>query len=171
VDGPRTDVSDNTKLAYDPQGNLASITNAAGHVTSFTAYDPHGRPLASVDPNGLTTLLTYYARGRVLTRKVGTELTGYSYDGVGQVVKITLPDGSFQTFTYDAAHRLTAVKDNLGNSITYTLDAMGNRIKEEWRDPANLLAQSRSRQFDALNQQAALLGAQNQTRQHLVAQL
>src|SRR5581483_11403305 len=35
--------------------------------------------------------------------------------------------GSYLTYTYDAAHRLTAMADSLGNSVTYTLDAMDNR--------------------------------------------
>jgi RHS repeat-associated protein len=161
--GPRTDVNAVTSFAYDAQGNLASITDALGHVTTISAYDAAGRPLTMTDPNGLVTQLTYDPRGRLLSRSVGTEVTSYTYDGVGQLLKTTLPDGSFTSYTYDPAHRLTGVTDNLGNSITYTLDAVGNSTKEETHDPANVLARTLSRQFDALSRLAALLGAQNQT--------
>ena len=61
VNGPRTDVSDITTYTYyadndadlGKRGNVATITNAAGHVTSITAYNAHGQPLTIVDANGL----------------------------------------------------------------------------------------------------------------------
>ena len=134
ADGPRTDVSDLTTSTYyaadDPdlgqRGNLATVTNALGQVTRISAYDLNGNPLTVIDANGLTTTLTYDPRQRLTSRQVGSELATYQYDGVGQLLKATLPDGSFITYTWDAAHRLTDISDALGNSIHYTLDAMGN---------------------------------------------
>jgi YD repeat-containing protein len=148
------------------RGNVATVSNAAGHLTSITAYDAHGQPLTIVDPNGLTTTLTYDERQRLKTRTAGGELTSYDYDGVGQLTKVTLPDGSFLSYEYDPAHRLTEIQDNLGNRIAYTLDAMGNRTLEEVRDPANALAQKRSRVYNALNRLFQELGAQNQTTEY-----
>jgi RHS repeat-associated protein len=169
MDGPRTDVADVTTYTYHPnddpdlgkRGNLATITNALGKVTQITAYDAHGKPLTIVDPNGLTTALTYDARQRLTSRTVGSELTSYEYDGVGQLTKVTLPDGSFLTYTYDAAHRLTAIQDNLGNRIAYTLDLMGNRTREDVFDPASQLAQTRSRVYSNLNRLTQEIGGTN----------
>src|SRR5581483_7183194 len=78
VNGPRTDVSDVTTYTYyadndsdlGKRGNVATITNALGHLTSITAYNAHGQPLTIVDPNGLTTTLTYDERQRLKTRAV-----------------------------------------------------------------------------------------------------
>ncbi len=39
------------------------------------------------------------------------------------------PDGRILAHTYAAAHRLTDVSDSLRNTIRFTLDAVGNRIK------------------------------------------
>ncbi len=159
MDGPRTDVTDATTYAYDETtGNLLSITNALGQVTQITAYNAHGQPLVIVDPNGLTTTLTYDARQRLISRTVGTETTGYEYDGVGQMTKVTLPDGSFLAYAFDAAHRLTAIQDNLGNRIAHTLDAMGNRTREDVFDPAGQLAQTRSRVYSNLNRLTQEIG-------------
>ncbi|QOJ24279.1 MAG: RHS repeat protein [Gammaproteobacteria bacterium] len=177
-DGPRTDVTDITTTDYYApdaactgghsgcRGEIASITNALGHVTQITRYNAHGQPEEIVDPNGLVTSLTYDVRQRILSRTVGTEITRYQYDGVGQLQKITLPDGSFLSYTYDAAHRLTAIADNLGNRVQYTLDAMGNRTKEELFDPLNNLTKTQQRGFDALNRLWKDTGAQSQTTQY-----
>jgi YD repeat-containing protein len=174
VNGPRTDVTDVTTYTYyanndadlGKRGNVATIANAAGHTTSITAYNAHGQPLTIVDPNGLTTTMTYDVRQRLKTRAIGAETTTYDYDFAGQLTKVTLPDGAFLSYTYDDAHRLSAIQDNLGNRISYTLDAMGNRTAEEVRDPANVLAQKRSRVYSALNRLFQELGAQSQTTEY-----
>lgn len=174
VNGPRTDVSDTTTYTYyanddaDPgkRGNVATVSNAAGHTTSINAYNAHGQPLTIIAPNGLTTTLTYDVRQRLKTRTTGSEQTSYDYDDAGQLTKVTLPDGSFLTYTYDAAHRLTGIQDNAGNRITYTLDAMGKRTAEEVFDPAGTLVQKRSRVYSSLNRLFQELGALNQTTEY-----
>lgn len=145
------------------RGQSQTVTNAAGHVTQITSYDANARPLTIVDPNGLTTALTYDARGRLTSRDVGVELTDYTYDEVGQLTKVTLPDDSYVQYTYDTAHRLTQINDGLGNKIVYTLDAIGNRIGEATYDPSNNLARTRSRAYNSLNQLYQDIGALDQT--------
>jgi RHS repeat-associated protein len=163
ANGPRTDVNDVTTYTYyssasnvagsvHSMGDLATVTNAVGLVTSITNYDLNGRPLSVVDPNGVMTTLTYWPRGWLKTRTVnGVQTTAYDYDGVGQLLKVTLPDASFLSYTYDTAHRLTDITDNAGNKTHYTLDAMGNRTREDTKDPSSAILKTRSRVFDALN--------------------
>lgn len=144
-DGPRTDVSDVTTYTYfgssSPYyGNLATITNAAGQVTQFTSYDANGRLLSQTDPNGIVTTYTYDSRGRQLTRSSNSKTTSYEYDAVGQMTKVTLPDGNWVAYVYDDAHRLTEIRDKAGNKIVYTLDLMSRRTKEEVKDTQGGLA-------------------------------
>jgi len=174
VNAPRTDVADVTTYTYyanddpDPgkRGNVATITNAAGHRTDVTAYNAHGQPLTIVDPNTLTTTLTYDARLRLKTRSIGSEMTSYDYDNAGLLTKVTLPDGSYLSYGYDPAHRLTSVTDSEGNHIAYTLDSAGNRTLEQVFDPANTLAQTRSRVYSNLNRLFHELGALSQTTEY-----
>jgi RHS repeat-associated protein len=162
ADGPRTDVADVTTYEYyagdDPdrgrRGNLRRITNAAGHVTEIAAYDAHGQPTQIVDPNGLITTLVYDTRQRLVSRQAGAETITYAYDAAGQLTRVTLPDGSFLGYAYDDAQRLVRVADNLGNRFEYTLDAMGNRLREEAFDASGTLAQTRAHLYNTLNRLA-----------------
>jgi RHS repeat-associated protein len=144
------------------RGNLASITNPGGHVTLITAYDAAGRSTTTSDANGLTTTSSYDERGRITARQIGIETTHYSYDSAGQLTAVTLPDASYLQYVYDDAHRLTEINDQLGDSIVYSLDAIGNRTLEQVFDPSDNLVRARSRVFDSLNRLAADLGAQAQ---------
>jgi YD repeat-containing protein len=76
------------------------------------------------------------------------------------LTKVTAPDGSYVQYTYDGAHRLTQLQDGLGNKIVYTLDAMGNRVKEQAYDPSGALARARQQVFDNLNRLHQSVGAQ-----------
>jgi len=143
-------VAQNNSLA-NSRGMLAAITNPIGHTTTITAYNPHGQALNITDANGLTSTMSYDARLRLTSRTVGSETTTYTYDGVGQLTNVTLPDNSTLNYTYDGAHRLVQIQDGLYNKMVYTLDAIGNRIKEEAGDSAGALARTRSRVYDALN--------------------
>lgn len=162
-DGPRTDVSDLTTYDYYPadaacqggqlgcRGQLMQITDALGHITRLTRYSANGQLEELTDSNGLVMKMAYDVRQRLTSLDAGGETTIYSYDPAGQVTRVTRPDGAYLAYSYDAAHRLIKTQDNLGNTLTYTLDAMGNRIKEEAYDPGGQLARTQSRVYDALS--------------------
>lgn len=162
VDGARTDVSDITSYSYDGQGNLLTVTNAKGQITNLSNYDAHGKPGQITDPNGLVTTLSYTPRGWLKTRTVGGLTTTFDYDKVGQLTKVTMPDGSFVAYEYDAAHRLTAISNANGERIEYTLDWAGNRIKEEVKAADGSVVLRRSKVFNALNQLLQDLNAANE---------
>lgn len=144
-------------------GDLRSITNAVGHITSFSLYDRAGRLRQSVDAKGITFDTSYTPRGWVgmttITPPGGTaRSTSYYYDAVGQLKVVAQPDGSSVTYTYDPAHRLIGVKDAKGNKVAYTLDNAGNRTAEQIKDPSGTLQRSISRIFDALNRVQQISG-------------
>jgi len=195
VDGPRIDASDVTTYAYYQTtdvsgcstlggachylGDLQSVTNALGHVTTYVSYDKNGRVTRAQDANGTFTDMTYHARGWLLTRTVRANANGtpnssldatttFAYDGVGNVTQVTQPDGAYLHYVYDAAHRLTDVYDSLvpsnylqGNRIHYTLDAAGNRTTEDTKDPSGAIKRTVSRQYDQLNRLLKALNASN----------
>ncbi|UYB53451.1 DUF6531 domain-containing protein [Xanthomonas sp. AM6] len=179
IDGPRTDVTDRLSYTYyaaddgtcasapttcpHRKGDLWTVTNALGQVTEYLSYDGAGRVLSVKDANGLITDFTYHARGWLTASKVrGADGTSESDDRItlidywptGLVKQVTQPDGAFTAFTYDAAHRLTDIADNAGNTLHYTLDNAGNRIKEDTKDASGALKRTLSRVYNQLGQLA-----------------
>jgi YD repeat-containing protein len=145
-------------------GDLQSMTNAAGHVTQYPLYDKNGRVRRMVDANGTTTDTAYTPRGWVSSVTVTpaggvAQLSRYVYDGVGQLKEATLADLTKLSYTYDDAHRLTQVTDGAGNTMNYTLDAMGNRTREDIKDPGDALRRSITRVYDALNRLQSVTGS------------
>ncbi|WP_245228282.1 DUF6531 domain-containing protein, partial [Xanthomonas bromi] len=143
------------------KGDLWKVTNALGQVTEYLAYDGTGRPLSIKDANGIVTDYTYHPRGWLTATKVrgadasseaDDRITRIDYWPTGLVKQVTQPDGAFTAFTYDAAHRLTDITDNAGNSVHYTLDNAGNRVKEDTTDASGTLKRTLSRVYNQLGQ-------------------
>ena len=162
IDGPRTDVTDVTTLAYytcttgAECGQLLSVTNALSQITTYDSYDAAGRLTQMTDPNGLITGFAYDSRGNLLTVTqtpvTGTpRVTTMSYDAASQLEIMTTPDGLTLTYTYDAAHYLRSVTDNFGNRIDYDYDAMGNLKDEDTYDPGNVLKRALDYAYDLNN--------------------
>lgn len=162
IDGPRTDVSDITTLEYnecttgDECGQLASVTNALGHETTFDLYDAHGRLLEMADANNVVTEYTYDLRGRLAsmteTPPSGpARITTYEYDDAGQLITFEAPNGMVLTYSYDEAHNLESVTDNDGNVIEYSYDLKGNRTGEDIRDSSQTLKKTAEYAYDARN--------------------
>lgn len=172
-DGPQASTADTTVYSYysdtafsgaDPNavghtlGDLQSITNPAGHVTQFPLYNKAGRVLRSIDANGVVTDYEYDARQRLTRTATNGRLSRYDYWPTGLVRQTTEPDGSFVAYRYDDAHRLVEVSDQLGNTITYTLDNAGNRTAETSKDGSGTLRNRLTRTLDALNRVQELTG-------------
>jgi len=189
IDGPRTDVADQTAYTYYMsdapgcatsstdcayrKGDLWKVTNALAQVAiENTRYDGAGRIASSKDVNGVAADFEYNDRGWLSARKIrGADdnsesddaITRYEYFATGLLKKATEPDGSFLLYGYDAAHRLTSVKDSLGNSMTYTLNGLGHRIKEETKDASGELRRSLSRAYNIAGQQQSATSAYGRT--------
>lgn len=167
VQTPRTDVTNKTKFTYDGTGALTQIKNALGQNTNITQHTGGGLPLTVVNPNGITTNITYDPRNYLLTSTLvipGANLvTTYGYDAAENLTSVTLPDGSKLTNGYDTAHRLTSVTDLFGNNIQYTLDALGDRTLIQTLSPSSAVERQHSGVFDALGRTLQDIAGEGQT--------
>ena len=189
VTGPRTDLTSTVRYSYylstdesgcgtaggacHRAGDLYQVTNAIGQVSTVVAYDKNGRVVRQCDVNGVLTDSTYTPRGWLSARTIranadGTPsandaVTQIGYTPYGAVASVKDPDGVQVTYTYDAAHRLTDITDALGNRIHYTLDAAGNKTKEETFDSSNTLRRSLARTYNTLGQLTGIKDGLNRT--------
>jgi len=152
------------QYGYDTAGNRTSTRNPLGEQTSYS-YDAAGRVTSQTEPNALVISYSYDARGRLVSQNRGGEISTFSYIPTGQLAAATLPNGFQASYIYDAAQRLVGASDNRGNSVSYTLDAAGNRIREEVKDQTGAIALVTARVINSLNKVAAIQGSVGQTTQ------
>lgn len=179
VTGPRTDVAQQTTFAYYTvssntscgtpgaacyqSGDLHTITDAKGHVTTFVSYDADGRVTRSTDANGINTDTTYTPRGWIATRSVGGATTTLTYWPYGAVKTTQDPDGVLTSYTYDSAHRLVRITDDLNNYTVFTLDAAGNKTAEQTFTSSGTLVRGLARSFNSLGRITAIVDGLGRT--------
>ena len=139
-----------THFSYDPNGNLASITNPLGQSTSYT-HDSNGQVLTTTLPDSRLIGTAYDANGNLsqIQTPAGVAhglvsnafdllgsyvappmnstnyVTSYTYNNARQLQKITKPDGSEINLVYDPAkEHLNQVVTPEGTT-TYNYDYLG----------------------------------------------
>lgn len=160
-DGPRTDTSDVMSFDYDGFGNVISVTDPLGGLTTMR-YNEVGQITEMVEPNGVITTYAYDEAGNEITRVVAGETTTTSYNAMNLPEVVTLPSGQTTTYRYDAFGRTTAIVDTDNNRLQYTLDSYGNALREEMYNHADELVQTRSFEYDALGRMIKETGAAGQ---------
>jgi RHS repeat-associated protein len=158
-----------TQYAYSSSGALIRVTNPLSQATRITAHTGGGYPLTIVDPNDVTTTLTYNPRLWRLSSTISATnqpsyTTSWAYDPAGNLTQVTLPDDSFLAYSYDAAHRIIQVTDALGNYVTYTLDALGDKTQiNTFAAGGASPSRQHSATFDALGRMLTDVGGEGQT--------
>ena len=138
--------------AYDPTtGWLLTQTYGNGTVVS-NAYDILGR-----------TVGIYHSRtggspvqnGNAPAARSTIAFFEYAYDADGKCISQTTAEGT-ESYTYDADGQLTSVTYPDGTSETFTYDAVGNRISRTGDSPV----QNESYTVNNLNQYTEIVNAQ-----------
>lgn len=134
--------ADGTRRVYDTSdlegiGELVSVTDRAGNVTTLTYGVPDGDdafvPLTAItDAAGQRIDVTNDAAGRVAAFTLPDgRVWGLSYDGAGDLTTITGPDGRTRSFTYDGAHRMVTATDPAGVRYLHNVYDGAGRVVEQ----------------------------------------
>ncbi len=122
-------VSDTYEYAYDSTGQLIE-TRRNGTVVETASYDANGNR-TSYSSEGAVVTASYDLRDRLLSR--GT--TDYSYSPSGELVsKTDNASGETTTYSYDAVGDLTSVVLPDSTTIEYVIDAGGRRVAKKVND-------------------------------------
>ncbi|WP_166652706.1 PKD domain-containing protein [Pelagimonas phthalicica] len=133
-----------TQYSYLPAGNLATVTDETGLVTSM-GYDALERLVQIDDPaEGLITR-EYNDAGEVIRHVNGDgEETAYAYDDVSRLTQVTDAEGFVKSFAYDTRDNITSVTDGRGGETIFAYDE-----RDRMTVRTNPLGLSMSRAYDA----------------------
>jgi YD repeat-containing protein len=110
---------------YDGSGNLSTVTDPEGGVTTYT-YDGSHRMLTITDGRDITYLTNAYTNGRVTTQTLADEEAtyelSYTVDGSGHVTQtdVTDPRGHVRRLAFNAGHYVTSDTDAYGTGLART---------------------------------------------------
>ncbi len=109
-----------TDYYYDGQLRLTDVYDRRGKHSIYTYTGNHQLQTAT-DPLGHVTTYAYTAKGQFQTVTDGeNKTTTTAYDSNGAINKITRHDGTFQSFTNDAAGNVLTSTDAKSRTTTYT---------------------------------------------------
>lgn len=145
-----TDASGQTVFGYDAKGNLNSVTDPQGRITSYT-HDGAGRIASVTEPSGLTRGYSYSAKGYLTSFSVGGLQTVLTYTPNDKVNSVSFANGYAISYEYDAAERSNGWSDNRGNTGQFTLDGQDNLTSATIKDSASNVAVQLQRSINHLN--------------------
>ena len=177
--------------AGDLIARIADPGTSGERLTRWGGHRADGLPRWSLDADGIATAIEWDRNGRLLATRQGLPTnppsadpmlgagawtpawasslrqTLYAYSPAGRLERMDLPDGTYFTFGYDAAGRLSIAsfwgRDGLLVSTTsLTYDRMSNVIRTELKDSDGYLVQAEGTTRDALWRVQQGLNAANQ---------
>lgn len=146
--------------SYDSLGRLLKVTDGTNAYLTNT-YDPTtGWLTTQTYGNGTVVSNAYDILGRTvgiyhLKGKNKIAFFEYAYDVDGKCISQTTAEGT-ESYTYDADGQLTGVTYPDGTSETFTYDAVGNRISKTGGSPV----QNETYTVNNLNQYTEIANAQ-----------
>jgi RHS repeat-associated protein len=115
-------------ISTDYSGNTTTLTDARGTATT-QVRNGKGELVSITDAAGLVTTFYYYADGStyVVRRDAGRGLVDnvFYYDALGRKTQQNDPDAGVNTYEYNALGELIAQQDAAGNRIENEIDARG----------------------------------------------
>ena len=176
--------SPNTSYTYDAAGRLRRVqqtlsTAAGGSITTLYGYDLHGNLTSVTDPNGNVTTYLYDDFGQMLRQTSPvTGVTTYAYDRAGQLLTTTLVDAlpgdgrdttTTTTRAYDALGRVlssSSVLAGQSQSVSWSYDTgtFGKGRLASMTDPTGTTAYAWDRRGLLLSETKTIGGAIHATR-------
>ncbi|GAA4991350.1 hypothetical protein GCM10023205_74200 [Yinghuangia aomiensis] len=146
------------RYTYDTAGERLSATDPTGARTEQT-YDDLGRPVTATQivrqptAQAYTMSFGYDDAGNVLTtRTAGGSLSTWTYNAAGQPTTATDPIGRTVKTAYDGIGRVSRVTAPDSTATTTTYDLAGNRTETSELDPAGTVLATTKFGYDPVGQ-------------------
>ncbi|MHA6268361.1 PKD domain-containing protein [Aliiroseovarius sp. CAU 1755] len=133
-----------TTYSYLPAGNLASVVDETGLVTTMT-YDQMERLVAVDDPAEGLIQRVYNTAGEIVSHINGDgEAHSYAYDEVGRLTDTVDPGGFEKHFAYNLQNSISTVTDGRDGVTSFGYDAL-----ERMTTRTNPIGETMTRSYDA----------------------
>ncbi len=121
-----------SRYAYTAEGYMETSTDQTGLTYLTNVYDEKGRVTKQTLADGSTYQMQYADRKRQVTMEYSTYPGAYTYtyNEKMAVTKVAYPDGTEETFAYDACNQLISKTDRTGAATRMEYDASGHLIRE-----------------------------------------
>ncbi len=130
IDGPLPGTQDTITYTYDPiTGDRLSETRPLVGATYFT-YDDAGNVETVTDANGIVTTITYDGRNRQLATTRNGVATSRTYTAAGELDSTTDALNRTMDYTYNVAGFMEKIIDPSGNFMYYGYNSIGQREEE-----------------------------------------
>ncbi|MBO9713324.1 LysM peptidoglycan-binding domain-containing protein [Sphingomonas sp.] len=154
-----------TTSTYDALGRVATVRDGENHGHDYSYYG-NGTLAWDIEMAGAAeesrTNFAYDASGRLTDRIDGwvsggaNPSTHYTYNGRGDAVTVTDPNGHSTARTFDRLGQLLSETDAIGGVTSYQYDAFGNAVKV-----TDARGNSSYRYYDKLGRAVASRDAEN----------
>ncbi len=115
-----------TTMTYAPAGFMASVKDTQNNLTQFE-YDGRGNRTAAIDALGNRTAFVYDVMNRLTqTVQPGNVISSSAYDYRGRKISNTDANGQITHFAFDDADRMISTTDAAGHTTTYGYDTESN---------------------------------------------
>ena len=120
-----------TRMNYDDFGNLATLTDPLGRVTTYS-YDELNRKTSETNAQGEITRFVYDSRDNLVRLEdPNNGFTYFAYDLSNRLLKETKPLLQETTYSYDNNGNLQSTTDANGRKTVYSYDLYNRLIKTE----------------------------------------
>jgi RHS repeat-associated protein len=114
-------LGETTTWGYDALNRPTSIDYSAPGTPDVTeVYDANGNRTSMTDGTGTSTSVYDEANRLTSVTTPGPKTLGYRYDLDGNRVKLTYPDATAVTYTFNKASQLSSLVDWASRSVSYT---------------------------------------------------
>ncbi len=170
LDGPGLTgegVNDLTTYTYTSTGDLVSVTDPNGLVTTVLSRSALGQPTLVEQPDKALWSFSYDRDGRVTSAGFSgpglpAEVSTFSYNTAGQITSYTNTRGKIWTYSYNEARRLVSSTSPAGDVVAYSYDAAGNVTREELLNSNGSVRFWEANEFDGLSRILKTIGAMGQ---------
>jgi RHS repeat-associated protein len=107
-------------FTYDARGNLYTVADPRGHVTTYEEYDPAGRVKAVRRPDNSVVRFDYDLNGNMTVLTTPSTVDhGFGYNAVNRNDLYETPQSGGYLYTYDRDRRLTETRFPSGRRIEH----------------------------------------------------